>query len=334
VAEAYYELCDIKEAIKYYKLALDQDPQFTLALNHLGYCHSHLGEHEQALNRFRQYVKLDSTANAYDSWADGLMSAGKLDSAAAIKQLGIDLRPTTAYLHQSLCYINLLRGKIESAAQNAEQYLNLVAGQPYRVARGKFLRALIAYSRREDDVALAHCLDISTRNHDLHWLAGLLYLRLDRPDEARRELAQMETIIADNQITDKNYWMGLYKYCLHLRASLAARDGNLELLAEQILQFDRRIDTKVKDHSSPFDLAFFNTAFAELYLELGDDHYPQAAVRLQRALTYNPDYPLAHHFSWRLGQLRGESDQAATARERFSELWRGADEPVRTRYGL
>ncbi|MFH1844907.1 MAG: protein kinase [bacterium] len=342
VAEAYYELCDIKEAIKYYRLALDQDPQFTLAINHLGYCHSHLGEHDQALFRFRQYVELDSTANAYDSWADGLMSAGKLDSAATIKQLGIELRPTTAYLHQSLCYINLLRGKLDSATQNAEQYLDLVAGQPYRVARGKFLRALIAYSQHQDDLALVHCLegladfdsaDISTRNHDLHWLAGLLYLRLDRPDEARDELAQMEAIIADNQITYKNYWMGLYKYCLHLRACLAARDGDLELLGEQILQFDRRINTKVKNHSSPFDLAFFNTAFAELYLELGVPYYPQAAERLRHALAYNPDYPLAHHLSWRLGELRGDSEQAA-ARERFSELWRGADEPVRARYGL
>ncbi|MFX0201550.1 MAG: tetratricopeptide repeat protein [Candidatus Hodarchaeota archaeon] len=82
VAEALYEICDIDKAKYYYEKALQLDKNFARAHNHLAYCYSHQGQHEQALYHFRKYVELDSTANAFDSMGDGFMAAGKLDSAA------------------------------------------------------------------------------------------------------------------------------------------------------------------------------------------------------------------------------------------------------------
>ena len=92
--------------------------------------------------------------------------------------------------------------------------------------------------------------------------------------------------------------------------------------------FDGPIKIKVKDGGSTFDLAFFNTSFAELLMEPTIDRFDDAEYRLKQALEYNPNYALAHY---QLGKVYEKMKIIAKAKkhyEKFLDLWKDADEDL------
>lgn len=342
LAEAHYERCDINDAKKYYLKALEMYPDFALAHNHLAYCYTHLGDHEQALRHFETYVELDSTANAYDSWGDGLFAAGKLDSAAWAKERGIERDDSPDYLHQTLCYINLFRGKLREADRNAENYLHEVTDDE-GIARGYFLKALICFFRHDYQEALQECQearnrfdtnDLVERDHDLHWLLGMVYLELRDTDRAQKELEQMQQIIRERSINETNYYMLIYKYALHLKACIAAAEGDIGDLQDCIDEFDSSLRDRVKDHTSPFGPAFLQTSFGELLSRPNIDRLDDAQRRFLRALEYNENYPLAHYNLWKLHHRLGNEEEAQKYFESFRALWENADDDLKWLYGI
>lgn len=342
LAEAHFERCDINDAKKYYIKAIEMYPRFARAHNHLAYCYTHLGDHERALRHFERYVALDSTANAYDSWGDGLFAAGKLDSAAWAKEQGIKRDDSPDYLHQTLCYINLFRGKLREADRNAENYLHEVTDDE-GIARGYFLKALVHFFRHDYQDALRMCQEsrnrfdtnnIVERDHDLHWLLGLIYLELGNIERARQELEQMERIIHDRHINETNYYMLIYKYALHLQACIAARAGDIGDLQHCIDEFDSSLWERVKDHTSPFGPAFLQTSFGELFCCPEIDRLGDAEERFKRALEYNEHYPFAHYNLWKLHHGLGNEEEAERSLRNFHELWKNADDELKRIYGI
>jgi len=168
----------------------------------------------------------------------------------------------------------------------------------------------------------------------MHWLLGMAYVKLDSLALAQIKLEEMKRIIADNAIDETNYRMGIYKYMLHLEACLAVKktDKDLRTVENRIAMFDGPIKNKVKDHTSPFDLAFFNTSFGELYMEMNE--LDLAEIRLKKALEYNPNYALAHYNLEKVYSQKGEREKAQEALERFRELWNGADADVKELYSI
>ncbi|MCK5367698.1 MAG: protein kinase, partial [Cyclobacteriaceae bacterium] len=333
IAEAYYEICDITNAIKFYKKALHLDKNFPLAHNHLAYCYSHLGEHEKALHHFKTYVSLDGTANAYDSMGDGYMAAGILDSAVWAKEQGIKIDPKYAYLYRGLVYIHLRRGNTQKAMTNADKYL-YYAYSNERKARGFYLKALVEYERHHYTKSLTFCLkakelfdssDLVSRNHELHWLLCLIYQKLNMVEETRKEINEMQSIIITNNINETNYRMYIYKYTLNLLAYQAANNGDIISLLNIIKQFDGPIKNKIKDHGSPFDLAFFNNAFGELFLHPKINREDYAEERFKKALEYNPNFAMAHYNLWKLYEKTNNINKANEEREIFANLWNDAD---------
>ncbi|MFC1633671.1 protein kinase [Planctomycetota bacterium] len=340
VAEAYYAISDIKNAIDYYSKAIALDPDFARAHNHIAYCYSHLGNHAKAIEHFQNYVKLDGTANAHDSLADGYMAAGRLDKAVEEKQLAIELDPQLAYLYGSLCYIRVRQGKVRDARRMAEKFIEL-SSDPDSQSGGYFRLAYIEYFHKNYDHALELALegrrifdsnDIVTRGHGLHWLLGLVYLETDRIEEAERELDQMQTLIHDHQITETNYYQGLYKYALHLQACLAAKRNNLAEVLEIIREFDGPIKDKIKDNTSHFDLSFFNTHFGEVLLKSFPQCSDLAIDRFEKALEYNENYDLANYHLWKLGV---EDPNDPTIRlARAKSAWGDADTEFLELFGI
>jgi tetratricopeptide (TPR) repeat protein len=331
VAEAYYYISEVREAMRFYNLALSQDTTFARAYNHLGYCYSCLGEHDKALFHFRKYLSLDSTANAYDSLGDGFLAAGKLDSAAYAKELGIRQDQKLSYLYYQLFFIRIMQGQLHEAGRAAETYDHLAVTLDEKV-RGLYLKAVQAYFMKEYNTvihlartafAVYDAQDVATRNHDLHWLYAVSCLALHRENEANQEVRVMEKIIEENQISAHNYRRGIYKYSLHLQAMLAARQGDVNGLLEIMKQMDA-IPEKVKDVQTIFDYPFFCQTFSDLLLQV---KRPDLALeRLKQALALNPWNGFVHFRLWQEFRRRGNSEMAEKHRQLAQQVWAGADE--------
>ncbi|MBM3312366.1 MAG: tetratricopeptide repeat protein, partial [Candidatus Aminicenantes bacterium] len=98
-AESYFHVGDGEEAIPYYVRAIEIDPSYALAHNHLAFCYAWTGGHAKAEEHFQTYVKLDNTANSYDSLATGYMFAGRPDKALEALEKGVALDPKLDYLY-------------------------------------------------------------------------------------------------------------------------------------------------------------------------------------------------------------------------------------------
>ena len=333
VAEAYFLICDIPNAIKYYNKSLAIDTNFSLAHNHLAYCYSHKGEHEKALHHFHRYLALDGTANAYDSMSDGFMAAGLLDSAEISIKNGIAVDSTISFLYWTLFEIYCRQGRINEALFTADKYIFHSYSNDAQ-ARGYFMKAYAEFLRYNYDLAYVNCEqalklydaeDVFSRNHELHWLVARLYLCTNYKRNFSDELAEFKRIIKQNNINANNYRRSVYKFYLHLKACSAAKKGNLSELLDTIKEFDGPIRYKVSDLVSQFDLAYFNTCFAELLMQKPLERYDLAAKRLEKALAYNPNFALAYYQLYQLNKLRGEIAESTEHAKRFLYLWRNAD---------
>ena len=333
VAEAYYRICDINNAIPYYKKALKLDNDFQLAYNHLAYCYSQMGDHKKALTNFRIYKNLDSTANAFDSMGDGYKAAGLLDSAIWALEKAVKIDSTIDYLYHTLCEINLKRGDLNQVFNNAKKYIRHCTGIDSE-ARGRFLMGLTAFYKGHFKEALVYCqkalethdtFDVVSRNHELHWLLAQIYLRLGNMQAFNKELYEMEEIIQKNNINSSNYRRGIYKFYLHLNACRAAKMGNLYEILPIIKEFDGPIRHKVADMGSAFDISFFNASFGEMLMRPNINRPDLAEKRLKKSLEYNQNDALSNFYLSRIYDKKGNLSQADFHRQKFSQIWRDAD---------
>jgi tetratricopeptide (TPR) repeat protein len=301
-----------------------------------------LGNHEAALRCLWKYVRLDSTANAFDSLGDGFMAAGILDSAVWAKQQGIDLDPKIGFLYRQMSYINILQGRFVEAERNTEQFLERSIGADQQ-ARGYFIKALSKYLSDDHQGAFNYCqkakslhdtTDVMIRIHEIYWLVGLINLKLNEISDAKQELAKMKEIITANGITATNYRINLYKFYLHLKVHIAAAEQDLSEIRRIFRIFDGPIRDKVKDQTSLYDLAFLNDSFGKLLMDTGLGTLNMAEERFKKALDYNPNFAFTYHNLSRLYVTQGEQEKAAEALSRFKVLWDRADPEVKRLYGL
>ena len=330
LAEAYFEMRDIDNAIINYRKALELDPDFTLALNHLGYSLSHSGQHDSALYYFKKYVKLDGTANSYDSYGDGFFAYGMLDSAKWAKLKGLELDPNLDYLYSSLAYINIREGKLKEAESNLNKYLSSQTS-PEKISTGLTNKAYIYLIRNEYKKALDTCLrakslydsqDLVTRNHILHWVLSKVYFETKNTPRLSSELNEMKKIIDDYNINEFNYNV-IYKFYDDIMIHQLINQNKYDEAKALISIFDNEMYNKVKDWSSPFDIAFLNTEFGKLYL--GKNKLDLARERFNKALGYNPNYALAHLYLSKCCQKLNLPDEAAKHLDEYKRLMPNAD---------
>jgi serine/threonine protein kinase/lipopolysaccharide biosynthesis regulator YciM len=341
VAEAYYAICDITNAMDFYQKTLQIDRLFAKAYNHLGYCYSHKGDHKNALDYLRKYVSLDSTANAYDSLGDGYFYAGMTDSASWAKERGIQKEPKLTFLYWAVVFVKLRQGKLIDASKAADSY-SAIALASDEQARGYVFRACVNFEAGDYHAALKNLQkarsifdsqEVSTRNHELHWLLARIGLETNNMQLVENEFREMEDLVTRDSIDETNYRMGIYKYMLHLKAARAAQRKDVAGVVEVVKKFDGPIRDKVRDHTSyPFDLAFFNTSFAEMFMTLG--RLDLAEERLNHALSYNHDYAQAHYTLCKLYEKQGRKDEAQNEWTEVSRLWKDADPAYKQRYAL
>lgn len=339
VAEAYYNIGEIHEAMRFYNLVLHQDSTFSRAYNHLGYCYSSLGEHDQALWHFRRYLELDSTANAYDSLGDGYLNAGRLDSAAEAKERGIQCDQKLCYLYSQLFFIRLLQGRLQEAGRTADLYQDFAVSQDEMI-RGLYLQATLQYYHRNYSAALRYCQealaisdvqDVTTRYHELHWLFAMICLELQRDREAMVEMQVMDRIVSDNQISAHNYRHYIYKYWRNLQAIFAAREGDVDRLLEIGRELDR-VPEKIKDLQTIYDYPYFCLDLARLLSSEKIGRHDLAMERMQLALKSSPWNGFVHRALWQAYRQQGNHELAEKHHQIAREIWRDADEAWKRLY--
>lgn len=224
--------------------------------------------------------------------------------------------PRLHYLYDTLGYINMNQVR----------------------ATGYFRLALIPYMKGDYEVALEFCdtainlfdsHDINPRDHTLHWLMGLSNLEMGNVEKARFEASEMDSIIDDFHINEIKYQMKLLKFNLHLKVAIASYEGNLDEFIRILSIFDNVLYTKVKDHTSDFDLAYLNNSLGEILMGDNLNLVHLASERYNKAIDYNPNYALAHYNLWKCYTEVGDLDKAEEHKDRFAEIWAEADEELK-----
>ncbi|OGD21993.1 MAG: hypothetical protein A2W03_06995 [Candidatus Aminicenantes bacterium RBG_16_63_16] len=332
-AESYFHCGDAEEAIRYYDKALGIDPGYAVAHNHMAYCYSWLGDHENAEKHFKRYVELDQTANSYDSLAAGYMFAGRHDDALAALRHGAEMNPGLDYLNQSMALNYVLKGsltKAEEAARRQEQTTNLPINKmvaEFYLAYADFLQKNYGHCReklapvREFFGQEAYARRLDEAPSLPFWLSGVLAARMGDGNALRQEIARMEQKILENNVSDTNYFP-IYKFFIHLKILEASLRNDLNSLAQYIAE-GQRMWKKMGYWTSLFNMSYFFNEYAEVHLK--HNHADEALDLLARSNRYNPNYPRGCVNLVAAYLAKGEIGKAKEEYRKASDLLAGAD---------
>ncbi len=312
LGEAYFHSADAEQAAAEYTKALELDPSYALAHNHLGFCYAWIGEHRKAEEHLQRYVRLDATANAQDSLAAGYFFAGEYEKAQTTALAGLKLDPKLDYLYGTIAKTQIVRSSLDEALKNLDQqealratedtqveteslraYIDLLQGDPRRAqARLEPLCQRLSgpeYASRMDESVILP-----------FWLTGVAAARRKDARLLASTIARLNQKIETYHVNGSNYFP-ILKFSLHLQLLQAAlrKDRNT---AWNLIEEGVRIRNKMGYWSSMFDLAFFLDQYAAVAFELGDQS--QSGRLLDMVLAYNPNFPPAKARLAALGSKR------------------------------
>lgn len=334
LGEAHFHHANAEEAIRYYRQALDLDPRYSKALNHLGYSYSYIGNHQNAINAFENYRNLDGSKNSFDSLGDGYFYAGYLEDALAMKKSAAapdkDKR-VLSYAYQTMADIYILKAQYRDARKALRTYRILEDNEKDAIAYTEAKSAFIYYinqKRKDALIAINNSLqkhdskDIKDHTAEIHWLKGLILLASGKINESKKELNWLAEFKDNYRLDKDNFHAGL-KYYIHLDALIAEHEGRAPSADKQ---FKRLIDMKSKLSYwiTYYNYQFFHTEYAK-YLDR-NGKYEQALKEIDQCLTFNPNYiPALWLKAGVLDNLNRES-QAMTVYDRIQELYGDAGE--------
>lgn len=322
LGEAYFHSGQAGKALEEYQKALQIDPAYSDVLNHAGYCHSYLGDHDRAIEAFERYRTLDQTANSFDSLGDGYFFKGDYVQAENNKSFAIGLDRNMSFSWLTIADVAVLLARYREAEQALARYEQENSGSRER-ADALLRRAFILYDDQRPQealekvnaaMALCDSRDIVDNTSEYHWLKGLILLQLRRTDEARRESAWLGEVVDKYHLSAANFEK-CYKYFLHLGARLAEAEGRFPE-AERFFTDLTAMKASLCYWVTYFHRQYFETEYAA-YLARRNEKTRALAV-LAECLKYNADYPPA---LWLKASLR-EADAPAEARAVYQTIQR------------
>lgn len=332
-AESYFHCGDADEAIRHYTRALELDPNYSLAHNHIAFCYSWIGDHQRAEEHFKRYVGLDHTANSYDSLASGHMFAGRYDDAINALKKGIELSPSLDYLYGNMSRNWILKAALSKAAEAVEKQTvlaklaNTKISAQFFSAYIEFLRGNLPSCRQKlapvkkffSQDAYARRLDESPNLP--FWLFSVMAAARGDLKGLQEEIAVMEKKIVQNNVSATNYFP-IYKFYVHLKALEGSLENDLNKVLKNIEE-GKRMRKKMGYWGSLFDLTFFFNEYAKILIK--EQQPDEALALLNEALSYNPHSPGCH---LSLAEIYLHKKDTVKTREEFqkaSELLSQAD---------
>jgi tetratricopeptide (TPR) repeat protein/predicted Ser/Thr protein kinase len=323
-AESYFHVGDGETAIPYYVRAIEVDPSYALAHNHLAFCYAWTGDHAKAEEHFRTYVKLDNTANSYDSLATGYMFAGRLDKALEALEKGSALDPKLDYLYGNLATTYGLLGALAKAEDSLRRQVEVSTREATKVDIG-FDRAVIHWGRgdlakaeaelrpvrdRYADAAFASRLDESPNLP--FWLTGLIAAQQKNLPRLREMIGRLQRKVEAHEVNATNFFPVL-KFLIHLKVLEGRLAGDPTAVVQNIEE-GRRIKAKMGYWGSVYNQAFFLDQYAQVLLDMGAN-LPLAGELLGEVKSYNPSYAPALVDAARLALAENKTEEARGAAE-------------------
>jgi tetratricopeptide (TPR) repeat protein len=296
IAEAYFYRGDAINAKKYYQKALALDGNYSAAINHLGYCHSYLGEHNEAIRLLEKYKALDRTANSFDSLGDGYFYEGRIGRAEALKEEAISAdERSVPWAYLTIADINVLKGRYAKAEENLHRYQSLMKDQKskaYCLARTAYIASLqgnqdLAFKRINQAVEIADelkdDLDILAESR---WIRGMIQIKAKNLEGAEEELNWLKEFITEFKISAEAFSVA-YKYYLHLKGLVFEQKGLNDKTVECFEDL-LALKAKLSFQITFFHYQFFSVEFAGFYYR--HKNYIETASILKSCLEFNPNY--------------------------------------------
>ena len=233
LAESYFHTADVEMAIPRYLNALQLDPQYALACNHLGLCYSWKGDHARAFEALRKYPRDRSLSKRSRQHRGRMFVRGCVRGMQpSTKLMAVQQDPSLDYARRSLPYIDLFRGRFGRAES---RLLDLLQTDEDKLEKARHYAALafVYYRNRNFTQAAKTCrlgqglVTPSPKNEpgdELTWLNGLIELERKNLGGASQALEQLRTALDAGSVTATNY-KPVYKYWLHLLACVRAAEG-------------------------------------------------------------------------------------------------------------
>ena len=332
-AESYFHCGEAEEAIRYYAKALRIDANYAVAHNHIAYCYSWVGDHENAEKHFKNYVELDQTANSYDSLAAGYMFAGRYDAALGALKRAAEMNPGLDYLNQSMALNYILKGSLSKAGEAARRQ-GLTTNLPINKMIAEFYLAYTDFLRKNYDLCRQKLApvreffaqEIYARRLDEapslpFWLSGVLAAQRGDSNTLRQEIARMGQKILENNVSDTNYFP-IYKFYLHLKILEGSLRNDIDSVTQNIEE-GQRMWKKMGYWTSLFNMSYFFNECAEVLLT--HKRVEAAFDLLVRANQYNPNYARGHLNLAKVYLAKGEIEGAREECKKASDLLAGAD---------
>jgi len=294
LGEAYFNHRSPLKAMPFYRQALDWDPDFSMAINHLAYCYSFTGDHRRAIPLLNDYKNLDGTANSLDSLGDGYFNSGDLLNAELFKKQAVKTDEKGVYFsYMGLAEIYMLKAQYQMAEEALLRYVQLNDNIETK-ARIESYRAFMLYLEKDYEKAyevIDHSLgtfdsdDIVNHTGEAHWIRGLIALALDKVVDARNEAIWLEKFQVRYKLSPENFYQP-YKYLIHLKALLAEKTGEIEeadFIFQQLLAMKNKLS-----FWTYFNYQFFQTEYAH-FLERNTSS-DDALAALEVCLSFNNKY--------------------------------------------
>jgi predicted Zn-dependent protease len=183
--------------------ALAVDPNYTPALNQLGYNLSRRGQIDKAIATMEHYVALDSKcANAQDSYAEMLRMAGRFDAALDHYRAALKLDPKFYPSQLGLADTYALMGKYPEARAEYAKAMALASSESRKLDTA--MRNAITYVRQGDNATADKLLDElaaqAKARQSGRWEARLLRVKAMYQKDTERGLQLLQ--VAESALLD------------------------------------------------------------------------------------------------------------------------------------
>ena len=295
LGEAYFHHGYASKARDYYLKAIELDKKYSKAINHLGYCFSHMGQHIDASHRFERYKTLDETANSYDSLGDGYFYDGQLNRTQAYKTKAIrNDSKGMIWSYLTLADVYTLKADFEIARGYLATYKK-IRGTPRDISRALIKEAFLFYHNLQLKEALqainqsieAYDSDnINENSAEARWLKGIILIAQGKIGEAKLELEWLKQVSEKYELSKENF-SAPYKYYVHLEALVLEKENNV---AEADKRFRSLLEMKeqLSFQITFYHYQFFHTDYTRFLIR--NKKYQEALGEINLCLGFSHRY--------------------------------------------